>query len=63
MLDVMPEPRGDKVHITAFIDADHARDKSTCRSVTGIVIFLNSTPFKFYSKKQSTVESSTYGSE
>ena len=31
--------------------------------MTGALIFLNSTPIKWYCKKQNTVESSTYGSE
>ena len=35
----------------------------TRRSVTGILVFVNGTPMKWYCKKQNTVESSTYGSE
>jgi hypothetical protein len=31
--------------------------------VTGFVISINKTPIKFYSKRQNTVESSSYGSE
>ena len=45
------------------MDADHARDKLTRRSVTGIIILLNNTPISWYSKRQKTVELSTYGSE
>ena len=30
----MPEPRGKEMHITTYVDADHARDKVTRRSVT-----------------------------
>jgi hypothetical protein len=45
------------------VDADHARDKVTCRSVTGIVLLLNNTPITWISKHQKTVETSTYGSE
>ena len=59
----LPEPYGDPIHITAYFDEDHARDKVTCRSVTGVLIFLNSIPFKFFCKRQRTVETSTYGSE
>ena len=33
------------------------------RSTTGILIFVNGTPIRWYSKWQNTVESSTYGSE
>ena len=49
--------------ITTYVDADHARDQLTRRSVTGILILLNNTPISWYSKRQKTVESSTYGSE
>ena len=43
--------------------ADHARDQLTRRSVTGIVLLLNNTPISWVSKRQKTVETSTYGSE
>jgi len=59
----MPPPKGRSVKITAFVDADHARDKLTRRSVTGIVVLLNNTPIYWSSKRQTTVETSTYGSK
>ena len=49
--------------ITGYVDADHAHDLVTRRSVTGVLILLNNTPIKWYSKRQNTVETSTYGSE
>ena len=49
--------------MSAFVDADHARDVATRRSVTGILSFLNNTPVRWFSKRQATVESSAYGSE
>ena len=45
------------------MDADHAGNKVTRRSHTGIMIFVNSAPITWYSKHQNTVESSTFGSE
>ena len=33
------------------------------RYVTGILVFVNGTPIRWYYKKQNTAESSTYGSE
>ena len=45
------------------MDADHARDKVTRKSVTGIVLLLNNTPIVAMSKRQKTVETSTFGSE
>jgi hypothetical protein len=48
---------------TAFVDADHAGDRVTRRLQTGILIFCNGAPITWYSKKQNTVETSTFGSE
>ena len=45
------------------MDADHASDTVTRRSRTGFLIFLNSSLVYFSSKKQLSVESSTFGSE
>ena len=59
----MPEPRGKQLIIHCFVDSDHAGNKVTRRSHTGILIFLNCAPIIWYSKRQNTVESSTFGSE
>ena len=59
----MPIPKGNSVRISAYFDADHAGCLQTRRSTSGMIMFLNGTPVKWYSKRQSTVESSTYGSE
>jgi hypothetical protein len=59
-----PEPTsGRKTQITVLVDADHAHCAVTRRSVTGILVFVNSTPVRWYSKMQKTIETSTYGSE
>jgi len=59
----MPKPKGKPVNLVIYADADHAHDQLTRRSVTGILLFINSTPIKWYSKRQNTVETSTYGAE
>jgi hypothetical protein len=41
-----PEPGTKKAQITVFVDADHAHDVLTRRSVTGIVLFINNTPVR-----------------
>ena len=41
----------------------HAGDKLTRRSRTGFVIYLNIALIAWYSKKQSTVETSVFGAE
>ena len=47
----------------AKVDADHAGDTVTRRSRTGFMIFLNRSLVYFSSKKQTSVESSSFGSE
>ena len=59
----MPPPRGRLVSTHCFVDSDHAGDKVTRRSQTGILIFLNPAPIIWYSKRQNTVEMSTFGSK
>ena len=59
----MPEPRGNPVYISIFCDAAFAGDVVTRRSQTGILKLINNAPIHWYSKKQSTVEASTFGSE
>lgn len=59
----MPEPRGNVVSTTCFHDANHAGNLVTRRSQTGFVIFVNKAPIIWFSKRQNTVESSTFGSE
>ena len=59
----MPEPRGKSVSMSCFVDADHAGCRVTRRSHTGVLIFVNRAPILWYSKRQNTVESSTFGSE
>ena len=59
----MPKPRGNLVTISAFIDANHARNKITHHLHTGILIFVQNAPIIWFSKRQNMVEISTFGSE
>ena len=59
----MSEPLGEAVKVTAFIDSDHAGNLVTQRSQTGYILFCNQVPIIWYSKKQNTVEASTFGAE
>ena len=54
---------GRSVSTHCFLDADHESNRLTRRSQMGVLIFINSTPVMFFSKKQNTVEISTFGSE
>jgi Reverse transcriptase (RNA-dependent DNA polymerase) len=59
----MPKPRGNAVQQIVFVDADHAADIVTRRSRTGILLYLNRAPILWYTKRQNSVETSTFGSE
>ena len=58
-----PEPRGETLNLHVFVDSDHAGDKMSRRSQTGILIFCNRDPIGWISKKQNSVQNSTFGSE
>jgi hypothetical protein len=59
----MPKARGNSVRISCFVDADHAGNVVTRRSHTGILVFVNNALISWFSKRQNTVECSTFGSE
>ena len=58
-----PNTLGKYVTLTTYVDANLYHDMLSGRSVTGILHLINKTPFEWYSKKQATVETATYGSE
>ena len=59
----IPEPLGKGVIATTFSDANLFHDIVTGKSVTAILHFVNTTPTDWFSKRQATVETATYGSE
>ena len=58
-----PAPKGKLARTTTFVDATLMYCKVTGKSATGVIHLLNQTPVDTFSKKQSTVETATYGSE
>ena len=58
-----PEPLGVSVSTTTYVDSSHAANKVTRRSHTGFLLFLNRAPIIWLSKRQSTVEASTFSSK
>ena len=58
-----PEPKMKEIDLTVIYDASHAPCLLTRRSVTGIVLMINNMILKCTSKRQNTVETSTYGAE
>ena len=51
------------VQTTHYVDANLHHDLATGKAVTAALHFLNQTPIDAYTKRQSTVETATYGSE
>ena len=58
-----PKALGKPVVLTTYVDANLNHDLVTGRSVSGVLHFVNQTPVYWFSKKQPTVETATYGSE
>ena len=59
----MPQPHCKAVATTTTMDANLKHCLATGKSLTGCLHFVNKTPVDWYSKKQATVETATYGSE
>jgi len=59
----MPTALGKSVQLIMFVDASHAANLVTRQSRTGVLIFVNRAPIVWYSKKQNSIETSSYGSE
>ena len=58
-----PGPRGIGFCMTAYVNADPAGNVVTQRSRTGFIIFLNNSPIYWMSKKQQSIETSSFGTE
>jgi len=58
-----PPPLGKDIDMRMMVDSDHAGDKSTQRSRTGFLIFLNMSLIAWLSQKQPKIESSVFGAE
>ena len=49
--------------VNVFVDASHIGENLTYLSHIGILIYVNNTPIDWFSKRQNTVENSTFGAE
>jgi hypothetical protein len=58
-----PKPLGKPVVMTTYVDANLYQDMMMGRSVSAVLHFFNQTPIEWFSKKQATVETATYGLE
>ena len=58
-----PKPRGLPASTHCFVDADWAGNLQNRRSHTGMILYVQSAPVIWISKRQSTIETSTYGAK
>ena len=58
-----PELLGMEFILQTYVDADHAGDRLTRQSRSGVPVFMNSAPIYWLSKNQTSVETSSFGSE
>ena len=59
----MPQSLGNGFKIHRFVDAEHAGESLTRRLKTGFIFMLKNAHIYWYSKRQTKVETSTFGSE
>ena len=59
----IPEPKGKPVKLITYADSNLMHNILDGKAITGILHFVNQTPFDWYSKKQATAETATYGAE
>jgi len=58
-----PPPKGKRVVLSHWFNANLMHDLLSGKSVTGVFHMANLTPIQWYSKKQSTSKTATYGAE
>ena len=59
----IPEPKGKPVKLITYADSNLCHNILDGKAITGILHFVNQTPFDWFSKKQATAETATYGAE
>ena len=59
----LPTPLGNGFTMRVCVNSDHAGDQVTRRSRTGFLVYLNNALMYWTSKKQTTVETPSFGSE
>jgi hypothetical protein len=59
----MPPPLGKDVDLHIMVDSNHAGEKRTRRSRTGLIVFCNLAPIIWLSKQQATIETSVFGAK
>ena len=58
-----PEPLMKETQATIFVDSSHGHGKATCKSFTGVIGLLGSTPETWSAKRLSLAMTATFGAE
>ena len=58
-----PKPRKKPVQVNFFVVYDNEVDRATRRYQTGVVLYCNPAPIIWYSKRENTVENSSFWAE
>jgi hypothetical protein len=58
-----PKTLGEELDVNIFFDSDHAHDRKTGRSISGVIVYVGNTPIIWKSRRQGAVQTSTYGAE
>ena len=58
-----PEALGPPLQTSVFFDSDHGHDQKTRRSCTGLVVMVGRTPVSWSTKRQTAIQTSSYGAE
>ena len=58
----LPTPLMKELSLNIFVDANHGHDKMTGRSISGILSCVGRTPVYWCAKRQSSVQTPTFGS-
>ena len=58
-----PKGLGKPLQTAVFFDSDHGHDQLTKKSCTGLVVYVGRTPVMWSSKRQTSIQSSSYGAE
>ena len=59
----MPKTHVNLMSTHCFVDSNHGKKKETRRYQNGVLLFCCMAPIIMFSKRQNTVETSTFGSE
>ena len=59
----LPKAKMKELPINIFVDSNHGHDRVNGRSITGLISFVGRTPTHYMAKRQSAVQTPTFGAE